>query len=108
MGKRNKLCNRNNQKQLCFNKGIYVQKIEKKIKNYTKANHVTSTINGTQAIFIALKALGIKQNEEVLFLHLLLWNSKCNNLFRSRTCILSTLIKDFGIDNRKLENYLKK
>ena len=79
----------------------------KKIKNYTKANHVTSTINGTQAIFIALKALGIKQNEEVLVPAYFRGNSKCNNLLRSRTTFYRLNIKDFGIDTRKLENYLK-
>ena len=49
-------------KNFVSTKGIYVQKFEKKIKNYTKAKYAISTINGTKAIFISLKALGVKQN----------------------------------------------
>ena len=90
-------------------KGIYVQKFEKKIKNYTKANHVTSTINGTQAIFIALKALGIKQNEEVLVPALTFVGTvNAISYLGAEPHFIDSNIKDFGIDCRKLENYLKK
>lgn len=90
-------------------KGIYVQKFEKKIKNYTKANHVTSTINGTQAIFIALKALGIKQNEEVLVPALTFVGTVNAIIYLgAEPHFIDSNIKDFGIDCRKLENYLKK
>ena len=90
-------------------KGIYVQKFEKKIKNYTKANHVTSTINGTQAIFIALKALGIKQNEEVLVPALTFVGTVNAIIYLgAEPHFIDSNIKDFGIDTRKLENYLKK
>ena len=41
-------------KNFVSTKGVYVQKFEKEIKNYTKTKYVSSTINGTQAIFIAL------------------------------------------------------
>ena len=90
-------------------KGIYVQKFEKKIKNYTKANHVTSTINGTQAIFIALKALGIKHNEEVLVPALTFVGTvNAISYLGAEPHFIDSNIKDFGIDCRKLENYLKK
>ena len=90
-------------------KGIYVQRFEKKIKNYTKANHVTSTINGTQAIFIALKALGIKQNEEVLVPALTFVGTvNAISYLGAEPHFIDSNIKDFGIDCRKLENYLKK
>ncbi len=96
-------------KNFVSTKGIYVQKFEKKIKNYTKANHVTSTINGTQAIFIALKALGIKQNEEVLVPALTFVGTvNAISYLGAEPHFIDSNIKDFGIDCRKLENYLKK
>ena len=46
--------------------GEYVNKFEKKIKEYTKAKFAVAVVNGTQAIYISLKACGVKKNEEVL------------------------------------------
>ena len=46
--------------------GEYVNKFEKKIKEYTKAKFAIAVVNGTQAIYISLKACGVKKNEEVL------------------------------------------
>ena len=89
--------------------GPKIIEFEKKIKNYTKANHVTSTINGTQAIFIALKALGIKQNEEVLVPALTFVGTvNAISYLGAEPHFIDSNIKDFGIDCRKLENYLKK
>ena len=41
--------------------GKYVSKFEKKIKEYTKAKFTIAVVNGTQAIYISLKACGIKK-----------------------------------------------
>mgnify|MGYP001262635580 CR=1 FL=1 len=46
--------------------GEYVNKFEKKIQDYTKAKFAIAVVNGTQAIYISLKACGVKKNDEVL------------------------------------------
>ena len=46
--------------------GKYVNLFEKRIKDYTKAKFAIAVVNGTQAIYISLKACGVKRNEEVL------------------------------------------
>ena len=53
-------------KNFVSTKGIYVKKFEDRIQRYTKSKYAISTINGTYAIFIALKVLGVKPNDEVL------------------------------------------
>ena len=96
-------------KNFVSTKGIYVQKFEKKIKNYTKAKYAISTINGTKAIFIALKALGVKQNEEVLVPALTFVGTvNAISYLGAEPHFVDSNIKDFGIDCNKLENYLKK
>jgi perosamine synthetase len=46
--------------------GEYVDKFEKKIQKFTKSNNAVALINGTSAIHILLKSIGIKENDEVL------------------------------------------
>ena len=53
-------------KNIVSTAGIYGDEFEKKIKKLTKAKHAISVINGTQALFISMIALGIKKNHEIL------------------------------------------
>ena len=46
--------------------GEYVKKFEETIQKYTKAKFAIAVVNGTQAIYISLKACGVKKNDEVL------------------------------------------
>jgi perosamine synthetase len=46
--------------------GSYLKIFKKKLEKFTKAKYVTLCSSGTSAIQIALKALGIKPNEEVI------------------------------------------
>ena len=46
--------------------GKRVEEFEKKIKRYTKAKFAVAVVNGTQAIYISLKACGIGQGDEVI------------------------------------------
>lgn len=48
------------------NKGIYVKKFEKEFSNYHQCNNGVAVSNGTVALEIALRALGIKENDEVI------------------------------------------
>ena len=44
------------------NNGIFVRRLENKLKKYLGVKHIILTTNGTSAIQIALRALGIKKN----------------------------------------------
>ncbi|NPA44782.1 MAG: aminotransferase class V-fold PLP-dependent enzyme [Chlorobi bacterium] len=46
--------------------GEYVDKFEKSIKNYTGAKNSLAVINATAALHLALRVLGIAQNDKVL------------------------------------------
>ncbi len=47
-------------------KGAYIKKFEKKFSDFTKIKYSISVSNGTCAIHLALVALGIKKNDEVI------------------------------------------
>ncbi len=49
-----------------FTLGPYVDKFEKKFAQYIGVKHVTSTNNGTDALILALKAVGVKPHDEVI------------------------------------------
>ncbi len=90
-------------------KGIYVKKFEKKIQIYTKSKYAISTINCTQAIFIALKALGVQKDEEVLVPSLtFIGTVNAISYLGAKPHFVDSNIKDFGVDCNKLDNYLKK
>ncbi|MAD40844.1 MAG: aminotransferase DegT [Arcobacter sp.] len=46
--------------------GEYVNKFEDSIKNYTSSKNALAVINGTAAIHLALRVLGIKEGDDVL------------------------------------------
>lgn len=49
-----------------FTLGKYVLDFEKKFANFTKSKYCISTNNGTDAIIIALKSLGVTKGDEVI------------------------------------------
>ncbi len=46
--------------------GKYVDQLEQKLAEYTGAKRAIAVVNGTAALHIALKLVGVKQNDEVL------------------------------------------
>ena len=89
--------------------GEFINKFEKKIKNFTKARYCISVVNGTEALHLSLIALGVKNNDEVLLPSLTFAGTAnavmyCNAIPHFVDSELETL----GIDPAKLENYLKK
>ena len=96
-------------KNFISTKGAYVSKFEKKIRAYTKSKYAVSTINGTQALYIALKALGVRANEEVLVPALTFVGTvNAISYLGAEPHFIDSNIVDFGVDCKKLENYLKK
>ena len=89
--------------------GQYVNKFEKKIKDYTKAKFAIAVVNGTQAIYISLKACGVKKDEEVLVPALTFVGTvNAISYLGAKPHFVDSQIKNFGIDCSKLENYLNK
>ena len=48
------------------NEGKFTKILEKKISRLLKVKHVVATTSGTASIFLALKAIGIKRDDEVI------------------------------------------
>ena len=89
--------------------GEYVNKFEKKIKEYTKAKFAIAVVNGTQAIYISLKACGVKKDEEVLVPALTFVGTvNAISYLGAKPHFVDSQIKNFGINCLKLENYLNK
>ena len=87
--------------------GEYVNKFEKEIRRFTKAKYSISVINGTQAIFISLKVLGVQKDHEVL-VPALTFVGTVNAISYTGASphFIDSNIKDFGIDCKKLDIYL--
>ena len=49
-----------------FTLGPYVEKFEKEFAKYVKSKYCISTNNGTDALILSLKALGVKKGDEVI------------------------------------------
>ena len=89
--------------------GNFVVKFEKEIKKFTKAKYSVALINCTQALFISLKAVGVKKNDEVLVPSLtFIGTVNAISYLDAEPHFVDSNIDDFGIDCQKLENYLKK
>ena len=89
--------------------GNDISKFENKLKKVTNSKFVISTINGTSAIHIGLKALGVCSNDEVLLpsisfvaaANAITYNNASPHFIDSET-------EHFGVDPVKLDLYLKK
>ena len=89
--------------------GPYVEKFEKKLKNFTKSKYVICLNNGTSALQLAIKSLNLKANDEILVPSL-------NFISSTNAAIYCNAVPHFvevdennlGIDVYKLDNYLKK
>ena len=49
-----------------FTLGKYIKEFEKKFSNYIGCRYVISTNNGTDALILALKAIGVSKGDEVI------------------------------------------
>lgn len=89
--------------------GNNIFKFEKKLRSITKSKFVTSVINGTSAIHIALKVVGVKPLDEVLVPSLSFIAPANAILYLGATPhFVDSEINHFGIDAKKLKSYLKK
>ena len=64
-----------------FTLGAYVAKYEREFADYIGAKHCISTNNGTDALILGLKALGISQGDEVI--------TVCNSFYATTGAIVA-------------------
>ena len=89
--------------------GKNIHLFEKKIKNFTKAKHAIAVVNGTSALFLICKSLGIDSKHEVLvpsmtFVGTVNAISYCG----ATPHFVDVNSQDMGIDFKKLDVYLSK
>jgi len=94
--------------QFVSSTGRLVDKFENYLKKITKSKYVISVINGTSALHLSLKLMGIRENEEVLI-------PSFNFVASSNACLYVGAIPHYvdsddnlGIDLKKLKSYLEK
>ena len=88
--------------------GAFVDQFEIKVAEYTGAKHSIATVNGTAALHIALKLLGVEQNSEAIT-QSLTFVATCNAI---RYCEATPLFVDvekttLGLSANSLDNFLR-
>lgn len=86
----------------------YVNSFEKKLSKYTNSKYVVAIASGTAAIEIALKSVGVKQNQEILIPNTN-YIASTNSVLREGAIphFVDTNFNNLGIDVKKLSLYLK-
>ena len=88
--------------------GKFIELFEKEVKNYTNAKSVCSIINGTSALHLALKVLGVKEGQEVI-VPALTFISPINAVnYLGAEPIFMDCNKIGNIDTYKVEEFLDK
>ena len=89
--------------------GLFIKKFKSKISNIIKSKYVVLVNSGSSAIYLGLRSIDIKKNEEVLMPTL---NYVANaNAVKSLNAIphfIDSEIISLGIDVKKLDIYLNK
>ena len=89
--------------------GEYVNRFEKAIKKFSKSNHAIAVVNGTQAIFVSLKVLGVRKDDEVLVPALTFVGTvNAISYIGAHPHFIDSSWENFGVNCDKLEKYLSK
>lgn len=89
--------------------GNFVNQFESELSKLTGSKHVIAVMNGTCALHLSLKLLGIGDNNEVLVPSLTFVGSiNAINYCSAVPHFIDINEKDFSIDCEKLDEYLKK
>lgn len=88
-----------------FVRGPFVEKFEEEFKNLIGTDHCISCANGTDAIFLALKALKIKPGDEVIVpAHSWIATSEVVTLAGGKVIFCDTELDSFNIDAMQIES----
>lgn len=88
--------------------GEYVKKFESQLSSFTGVKYAAATVNGTVALHMALKIIGVTLGDEVL-IPSLTFVATANAVVHAGGTphIVEATRADFGIDAAKLESYLQ-
>ncbi len=88
--------------------GEYVNKFEESIKNYTGTKNALAVVNGTSAIHLALRILGIKEGDDVLASTFTFIGSINAILYQGANPIfIDSEYESWNLDPKLLEEYLR-
>jgi dTDP-4-amino-4,6-dideoxygalactose transaminase len=89
--------------------GPHLDSFEKAFASFCNVKHCIGVGNGTDALFIALKVLGIGQGDEVLTAaNSFIATSEAITLTGARAAFIDINPQTYNMDSNKLEDYLKK
>ncbi len=90
-------------------KGKFINRFEKQISKYIKVKHATAVSNGTVALHLALLALGIKKNDEII-VPVLTYVAPVNaiNYVGAKPVFVDSDINTWNIDASKIEACITK
>jgi perosamine synthetase len=88
--------------------GKYVEKFEEKLVQFTGVSYAVATVNGTAALHICLKLIGVEQGDEVL-VPALTFVAAANAVSYCGAVphFIDSEIQSLGVDADKLDDYLK-
>ncbi len=88
--------------------GHYVKSFEESFAKFCKVKHCIGVGNGTDALFIALKSLGIGQGDEVITAaNSFIATSEAITMTGAKVTFVDINPKTYNIDPQKLDDYLK-
>ncbi len=89
--------------------GNYVNEFEDELRKYTKSKYVVAIVNGTSAIHVSLKVLGVRFNDEVLMPSLnFVASANAANYCGAIPHFVEVEKETMSVDPKKLKEYLKK
>ena len=92
-----------------FTMGNHVKLFEEKMSSYCEAKYALAVSNGTVALDIALKAIGIKAGDEVIVPAVTYFSSASSVSYQNATPVFVDIdINNFSIDPNKIEKAITK
>ena len=84
--------------------GPYTKKFEKRLCGYLNVKHAIGVANGTDALVITLKALGIKEGDEVITTPFTFFaTAEAISVVGAKPVFVDVKLNDFNIDSKKIE-----
>ena len=84
--------------------GPYTKKFEKRLCEYLNVKHAIGVANGTDALVITLKALGIKKEDEVITTPFTFFaTAEAISVVGAKPVFVDVKLNDFNIDPKKIE-----
>lgn len=87
--------------------GPYTKELESKLAKYLDVKHVIGVANGTDALVIALEALGIKEGDEVITTPFTFFaTAEAISVVGAKPVFVDVSLDDFNIDVNKIEEVI--